>query len=717
MPALACVDTSFVPPGYAFSDTTAADVFIPASSPTSAAAAAVVDSSCRWSSSLSSSLYRIDGWGAPYFTANSSGNISVRPHGSETLPHQDIDLLKIVKKVTDPKSSGGLGLQLPLIVRFPDVLKNRLECLQSAFEFAIQSQGYGSHYQGVYPVKCNQDRFVVEDIVKFGSSFRFGLEAGSKPEILLAMSCLCKGNPDAFLVCNGFKDAEYVSLALLGRKLALNTMIVLEQEEELDLVIELSQKMNVRPVIGLRAKLRTKHSGHFGSTSGEKGKFGLTTTQILRVVSKLSQAGMLDCLQLLHFHIGSQIPSTSLLSDGVAEAAQLYCELVRLGAHMKVIDIGGGLGIDYDGSKSGDSDLSVAYSLEEYAEAVVASVRFVCDRRSVKHPVICSESGRAIVSHHSVLIFEAVSAAKPTGHHQVTPNDIQFLLEGDEEARANYEDLYAAVMRGDQERCLLYVDQLKQRCVEGFKEGVLSIEQLASVDGLCEWVLKAIGASDTVHTYNINLSVFTSIPDLWGIDQLFPIVPIHKLDQRPGTRAILSDLTCDSDGKINKFIGGESSLPLHELDNNGSGGRYFLGMFLGGAYEEALGGVHNLFGGPSVVRVSQSDGPHSFAVTRAVPGQSSADVLRAVQHEPELMFQTLKHRAEEMMHTKGSSDEDEEEEDDDEFNNVAAYLDRSFHNMPYLATEPASPSNSLSAAINNLGFYYCDEDGFDYLSV
>ncbi|CAN7120052.1 arginine decarboxylase 2 [Brassica rapa] len=688
MPALACVDTYTT------------DVFIPPS-PQPSSTAAVVDT---WSPSLSSSLYRIDGWGAPYFSANSSGNISVRPHGSNTLPHQDIDLLKLVKKVTDPKQTGGLGLHLPVIVRFPDVLKNRLECLQSAFDFAVQSQGYESHYQGVYPVKCNQDRFVVEDIVRFGSQFRFGLEAGSKPEILLAMSCLCKGNNEAFLICNGFKDAEYVSLALLGRKLALNTVIVLEQEEELDLVIDLSHKMNVRPVIGLRAKLRTKHSGHFGSTSGEKGKFGLTTTQIVRVVRKLSEACMLDCLQLLHFHIGSQIPSTSLLSDGVSEAAQLYCELVRLGANMKVIDIGGGLGIDYDGSKSGESDLSVAYTLEEYAEAVVASVRFVCERRSVKHPVICSESGRAIVSHHSVLIFEAVSTVK----HQADHDDIQFLLEGDD-----YEELYSAVMRGDQERCLLYVEKLKQRCVEGFKDGVLSIEQLASVDGLCEWVLKAIGGSDPVQTYNINLSVFTSVPDLWGIEQLFPIVPIHKLDQRPGTRGVLSDLTCDSDGKIDKFIGGESTLPLHELESGG--GRYFLGMFLGGAYEEALGGVHNLFGGPSVVRVLQSDGPHSFAVTRAVPGQSSADVLRGMQHEPEMMFETLKHRAEEVMHRKGGEGEDD---DEGEFCNVAACLDRSFHNMPYLATEEVlSMSNSLSDAVSNLGFYYCDEDGFDYLSA
>ncbi|KAF2585371.1 hypothetical protein F2Q70_00033948 [Brassica cretica] len=328
------------------------------------------------SPSLSASLYRIDGWGAPYFAANSSGNISVRPHGDETLPHQDIDLMKVVKNVTVPKSSGGLGLQLPLIVRFPDVLKNRLECLQSAFDSAVKSQGYGSHYQGVFPVKCNQDRFIVEDIVNFGSPFRFGLEAGSKPEIVLAMSCLCKGNPDAFLVCNGFKDAEYVSLALLGRKLAFNTMIVLEQEHELDLVINLSQKMNVRPLIVLRAKLRTKQSNHYGSYSGEKGKFGLTSTQIVSVVAKLRESGMLDCLQLLHFHIGSMIPSSSLLSHGVSEAAQLYCELVRLGAHMKIIDVGGGLGIDYDGSKSGEPDQSVIYTLEEYAEAVVSSIRY-----------------------------------------------------------------------------------------------------------------------------------------------------------------------------------------------------------------------------------------------------------------------------------------------------------------------------------------------------
>ncbi|OWM83913.1 arginine decarboxylase [Punica granatum] len=701
MPALACcVDAAVAAPPFSGVPLTVTN---PAAASATAASAAAIEDLSRWSPSRSASLYRMDGWGDPYFSVNSSGNISVRPHGVETLPHQEIDVLKIVKKASDPKSAGGLGLQLPLIVRLPDVLKNRLESLQSAFNFAIGSQDYEAHYQGVYPVKCNQDRFVVEDIVRFGSPFRFGLEAGSKPELLLAMSCLCKGSPEALLICNGFKDAEYISLALVARKLALNTVIVLEMEEELDTVIDVSKKLSVRPVIGVRAKLRTKHSGHFGSTSGEKGKFGLTTTQILRVVKKLEQAGMLDCLQLLHFHIGSQIPSTALLTDGVAEAAQIYCELVRLGAGMQVIDIGGGLGIDYDGSKSADSDISVGYSLEDYASAVVRAIRVVCDRKSVKHPVLCSESGRAIVSHHSILIFEAVAASV---YHApaMSSHGLQYLVDGlPEDARADYGNLSAAAMRGEYETCLLYAEQLKQRCIEQFKEGVLGMEQLAAVDGLCDVVSKAIGVSDPVRTYHVNLSIFTSIPDFWGIGQLFPIVPIHRLDQRPCVRGILSDLTCDSDGKIDRFIGGESSLPLHEMEGEGGasvGGRYYLGMFLGGAYEEAIGGLHNLFGGPSVVRVQQSEGPHGFAVTLAVPGPSCGDVLRVMQHEPKLMFETLRHRAEEY---GGGQDHDGMAS-----MALASGLAQSFHNMPYLVTASSCGLN----AISNSGFYYCSEDEY-----
>ncbi|CAM8932422.1 unnamed protein product [Rhodiola kirilowii] len=698
MPALDCLaDAAIAPPGFAFAGFN--------SLPTLAASS--TDHITHWSTSLSAELYKVDGWGAPYFSINSSGNISVHPHGNDTLPFQEIDLLKVVKKATDPKAVGGLGLQLPLIVRFPDVLKNRLESLQLAFEYAVKSLEYDSHYQGVYPVKCNQDRFVVEDIVNFGKHFRFGLEAGSKPELLLAMSCLCNGSPDGLLICNGFKDAEYITLALVARKLALNTVIVLEQEEEVDLVIELSGKLSVKPVIGLRAKLRTKHSGHFGSTSGEKGKFGLTTVQILRVARKLEQAGMLDCMQLLHFHIGSQIPSTTLLSDGVSEAAQIYCELVRLGANMQVVDIGGGLGIDYDGSKSAESDVSVAYGLQDYASAVVRAIRDVCDRKSVRHPVICSESGRAIVSHHSILIFEAVSthAAKSV---ELQSFNNQLFVEGlYADAREEYNNLYSAVVCGDYDKCLAYCEQLKQHCVEQFKDGSLGMEQLAAVDGLCEMVSEAMGAPEPARTYNVNLSVFTSIPDFWGIDQLFPIVPIHRLAERPGVKGILSDLTCDSDGKIDKFIGGSSSLPLHEMEGDAaSGGKYYLGMFLGGAYEEALGGLHNLFGGPSVVRVSQSDGPHSFAVTRAVPGPSCSDVLRVMQHEPELMFQTLKHRAEECGEViktgLGSTDA------------IANWLARSFNNMPYLVS---SSSFCFSDDSNSSGYYLSDEDRYTAGSV
>ncbi|CAA0815620.1 Arginine decarboxylase 2 [Striga hermonthica] len=654
-----------------------------------------------WSPAHSALLYRVDGWGAPYFTVNSNGNVSVRPYGSGTLSHQEIDLLKVVKKASDPKDSGGLGLPLPLIVRFPDVLKNRLESLQSSFDFAIQSQGYEAHYQGVYPVKCNQDRFVVEDIVRFGSSFRFGLEAGSKPELLLAMSCLSNGgSPESLLVCNGFKDAEYISLALLGRKLHLNTVIVLEQEEELDTVIRISRKIGVRPVIGLRAKLRTKHSGHFGSTSGEKGKFGLTTTQILRVVNKLRHHEMLDCLQLLHFHIGSQIPSTSLLSDGVGEAAQIYCELARLGARMTVIDIGGGLGIDYDGSKSQESDISVGYTLDEYASAVIRAVKLACDAKGIKHPIIASESGRAIVSHHSILVFEATASCSNYEPPEISPIGLDYFLDqftGSGEALADYQNLSAAAVQGDYDACLLHAEKLKQFCVEQFKQGSLGMEQLATVDALCELISNAVGLSDDqLHTYHVNVSVFTSIPDFWGIGQLFPIIPIHKLAEKPTVRGILSDLTCDSDGKIDRFIGGESSLPLHSLAGPGES-PYYLGMFLGGAYEEAIGGLHNLFGGPSVVRVSQSDGPHGFAVTRAAPGPSCGDVLRVMQHEPEIMFQTLKHRAEEFVG-----------DEEDGVLGIANGLACSFNNTPYLSTGVLT-----SLVAGHDGYYYgCKDEGF-----
>ncbi|WRX21246.1 Orn/DAP/Arg decarboxylase 2 [Theobroma cacao] len=558
-----------------------------------------------------------------------------RPKGlNSSSTHEEIDLLKVVKKVSDHKSSGGLGLQLPLIIRLPDVLKNRLESLQSAFESAICSWNYGSRYQGVYPVKSTQNRFIVEDIVRFGFPFRFGLEVGSKPELLLAMNCLCKGHPEALLICNGFKDKDYILLALIARKLAFNVVVVLEQVEELDLVIDLSTKLCVSPVIGLRAKLRTKH--------------GVTSDQLL-------------------------IPSITMLADGIGEATQIYCELVRLGACLQFIDVGGGLGIDYDGSKSSNSDVSVGYGLEEYASTVVQVIQQVCDSKSVKHPVICSGSGRAIVSYHSIVIFEAISSSV-SDSPGLNPEGLQHFVEGlTEDARADYSNLSAAVIKGEHTACLHYANKLKQYCLDQFKEGSLNIEQLAIVDELYDMVSKATGASEPIHTYLVNLSIFNSVPDFWAIGQMYPIVPIHRLDQKPTVKGILLDLTCDSDGKIDRFIGGESSLPLHD-HRESSGGQYYLGMFLGGAYEEALGGSHNLLGSPSVVQVSsQSSEPEGFIVTMATPGQSCRDVLRTMQHEPEAIFKELEQRIKALGQVNGTAD--------GMFQSVLAGI---FSNMPYL---------------------------------
>ncbi|KAJ6853603.1 putative arginine decarboxylase 1 [Iris pallida] len=336
---------------------------------------------------------------------------------------------------------------------------------------------------------------------------------------------------------------------------------------------------------------------------------------------------MLDCLQLLHFHIGSQIPSTSLLADGVGEAAQIYCELARLGANMRVIDIGGGLGIDYDGSHSGESDMSIGYNLDEYAATVVQAVQYACDRRGVRHPILCSESGRALVSHHSVLIFEAKSSTsfEPSGPGSVGANLAYSLDELADDARADYRNLMAAAVRGEYETCCLYIDQLKRRCVDLFKDGLLGLEHLAAVDALCDIVAKEIGASRPVRTYHVNLSLFTSIPDYWAIEQLFPVMPIHRLDQRPGVDGVLSDLTCDSDGKMNKFIGGATSLPLHEMSGGGGGGGgYYLGMFLGGAYQEALGGCTTCSGAERGEGVAQRGPPR----VRGDRGRAGAVVRR-----------------------------------------------------------------------------------------
>lgn len=676
----------------------------------------------QWAVPNSSSLYTIDGWGAPYFFVNAEGNMAVRPHGKDTSPSEEIDIMMVVQKVVGSRVVGGLGLTSPLIMRFPDVLRDRLHKLQSAFDSSVRIQNYEGRFLGVFPVKCNQDRFVVENIVEFGKPYGFGLEAGSKPELLLAMASLCKGSPDALLICNGYKDTDYLCVALMARRLQLNSVIVLEEAEELDIVLTMCQRLCIEPVIGLRAKLNTKHAGHFGETSGENGKFGLSYSEIVQIFHKLRSVGMLGCLQLLHFHIGSQIPSLTILKDGVSEAAHIYCELALMGANMKFIDIGGGLGIDYDGSNCAKSDMSVGYTMEEYAEEVVQAVKNACAMKKVKQPTLCSESGRALVSHHSVLAFDVLSAHEKGGGKVARDMGVPLEVEGlPEELSTLQRSLMGYARETDYESILECAKQLKLEAIDMFKKGKLSLMQVAKINSIYEVVSTLVDEStskkmwaampsslsskqknniEKTTTYNaiyhVNLSIFKSMPDTWAIGQLFPIVPLHRLNEEPKMRAILSDLTCDSDGKIGSFVGRDicgkrmNYLPVHELQQ---GKPYFMGMFLGGAYQEALGSMHNMFGTPPVVQVSRKGA--SYSITKASNGQTSADVLRCMHHEPTSMLQCLK------LQVQKSLAEGNFEDDPNSAIKVIDTIASTFASPTYLSTNNLHP-NSLVTSANSV---------------
>ncbi|KAL2628508.1 hypothetical protein R1flu_013194 [Riccia fluitans] len=617
-----------------------------------------------WGVSKSSSFYRVEGWGAPYFRINEKGNMAARPHVRGSYLSEEIDVMDVVEQAVKE------GVSTPFIIRFPEILRHRLSTLQAAFERGISQTGYQGRFQGVFPVKCNPDPYIVEDIVKHGKQYNFGLEAGSKPELVMAMTNMCHGSADALLICNGYKDAEYVRLALIARQIGLKVIIVLEQEEELDIVIDVSKEMGVFPVIGIRAKLCTKHGGHWGETSGEDGKFGLTATEIVRVVNKLRRSNMLASLQLLHFHIGSQIPSLALVDEGVSEAAHIFCELELMGANMKNIDIGGGLGIDYDGSHSSSSSMSVGYTLEEYAERVVSAIKEACILKNVKNPTITCESGRGLVSHQSILIFDVLSA-RTKGCDSLEEFGVCLESEGwPKELIATHKQFSAHVRSGDFGGALEDATVLKTGGARLFKAGQLSLERRAVTEKLFDMVrnlaiqkeqsrfscyprkdyLTDQDAADQVATYHMNMSIFKSMPDSWAIGQLFPIVPVHRHDEEPTVRAVLSDLTCDSDGKIAAFIGqggdvgASKCLTVHKLIPKTP---YYLGVFLGGAYQEVMGSMHNLFGRTDIVQVTHKEG--GFEITNVVPGQNIEDALLTMKYEPQLMIKELKNRIEESL--------------------------------------------------------------------
>lgn len=613
----------------------------------------------RWTVEDSEELYRIQGWGEPYFSINAAGHVTVSPSGDRGGSFDLYELVRALKQ---------RNLGLPLLIRFSDILEDRIERLNACFAKAIARYSYDGVYRGVFPVKCNQQRHLVEDLVRFGKPHQFGLEAGSKPELMIALATL--NTPGALLICNGYKDREYIETAILSQRLGQNTIIVLEQLEEVDLVIAASRKLGIAPVLGVRAKLSNKGIGRWGTSAGDRAKFGLTIPEIIQAVDRLRAADMLPSLQLLHFHIGSQISAISVIKDAIREASQIYVDLAQLGANMKYLDVGGGLGVDYDGSKT-NFYASKNYNMQNYANDVIAEIKEACEERHLPVPTIVSESGRAIASHQSVLVFDVL------GTSEVNTTPPELLQDDDHLIIRNLYDTYQSITVENYQEAYHDATQFKEEAISLFGFGYLSLTERARAERLywacCSKILAIAREQEYVpddledlekimaSIYYINLSVFQSAPDSWAIDQLFPIMPIHRLDEEPTRRATLADLTCDSDGKIDQFIDLRDVkyvLELHALkpaaDLEGDSAHthepYYLGLFLGGAYQEIMGNLHNLFGDTNAVHIKVTS--TGYQIEHVVKGDTMREVLSYVQYDAEDLIENIRRKTEQALQEK-----------------------------------------------------------------
>ncbi|MBQ0073836.1 MAG: biosynthetic arginine decarboxylase [Prevotella sp.] len=592
----------------------------------------------KWTIEDSKELYNINGWGTSYFGINEKGNVYVSPlkDGAQADLREIIDELSLRDITT------------PVLLRFPDILDNRIEKTASCFEKAAEEYGYKGENFVIYPIKVNQMQPVVEEIISHGRKFNLGLEAGSKPELHAVLAVQCQS--DSLIVCNGYKDQAYIELALLAQKMGKRIFIVVEKLNEIDIIAKAAKKLNVKPNIGIRIKLASSGSGKWEESGGDASKFGLTASELLQALEKLDACGMHDCVKLIHFHIGSQITKIRRIQTAVREAAQFYINLHKLGYNIEYVDCGGGLGVDYDGTRSSNSESSVNYSIQEYVNDVIYTFVDAADKNELPHPNLVTESGRSLSAHHSVLVIDVLETASlPEMPEEFEPKeeDHQLVKELYDiwchiDVRSMLEDWHDA-------------EQIREEALNLFSMGMLDLRTRAEIESMYWSVCREInGMTKTLKhvpdelrglgklladKYFCNFSLFQSLPDSWAIDQLFPILPLQRLDERPTRRATLQDVTCDSDGKIANFVTAghvSSTLPVHALKKNEP---YYLGVFLVGAYQEILGDMHNLFGDTNAVHISMKDG--HYHIDQIFDGETVEEVLDYVQYNPKKLVRQL----------------------------------------------------------------------------
>ena len=592
----------------------------------------------KWRIEDSEELYNIPGWGRNYFSVNERGHMVVTPRAG----YASVDL----KEVIDELQVRDIGT--PVLLRFPDILDNRIEKISNCFRQAAEQYDYKGQSYSIYPIKVNQMRPVVEEIVSYGKKFNIGLEAGSKPELHAVLATNIAEN--ALIICNGYKDESYIELALLAQKMGRRIYLVVEKLNELRMIADISKRLKVRPNVGIRIKLSSTGSGKWSESGGDQSKFGLNSSELLEAIDILERRDMMDCLKLIHFHIGSQINKIRVVKNALREATQFYVQLSKLGFDIDFIDIGGGLGVDYDGTRSSSSESSMNYSIQEYANDAVSAVVDVCTKNGLKQPNIINESGRSLTAHHSILIFEVLE----TTQLPVWKDSQEIGADDHELAR----ELYDIWDRLDGARLFeSWHDalQIREEALDLFSLGLLDLRTRAQIEKLFWSIAREVGeiAGGMKHVpedlrkiskmipdkYFCNFSLFQSLPDSWAIDQLFPIVPISRLDEKPTRTCTIQDITCDSDGKIANFIsaqGTSSALPVHPLK---PGEPYYLAVFLVGAYQEILGDMHNLFGDTNAVHVSVFK--DRYEIDQIIEGETVDEVLDYVQYNPKKLVRNL----------------------------------------------------------------------------